>query len=971
MYNRFYLLIVFLCCLNLCSLAQVVTYVDPFVGTGAHGHTYPGATVPFGAVQLSPDTRRGNWDACSGYHYSDSTLFGFSHTHLSGTGCIDLGDILFHPTVSPLVLKATGDIYTPLAFSHKKESASPGYYKVELNEGIKAELSATAHVGIHRYTFPKSKHATIVIDMAHLLDKETITDAELTQTSSTEIVGMRTTNGWVANQSVYFVAQFSKSFSKSSLVSKGKISLDRTLKGSNIQSVLEFQTRQGETIIAKVGLSSVSIENARKNLQKEINGFDFDAVRESASAQWEKFLSTITVSGGSKDDLTTFYSSLYHTMVVPNLISDVNGDYRGADLKIHPNSRNSYSTFSLWDTFRAWNPLMTLVDTTLVNDIVNSMLHFYDQSGELPIWPLASGETGCMIGYHSVSVIYDAFSKNIRNYDVNKAFEAMKVSADKNSKSTTPFLALGYIPSDLKRESVSCLLENAYDDWCIAQMAKALGRTADYEIYIRRSQLYKNIFDGSTGFFRGKLKDGNWESPFDSFEVGRAYTEATAWQYRFFALHDVKGIVNLYGGRNQFIQALDTLFKVSSQLTGSLSDITGMIGQYAHGNEPSHHIPYLYNFVGQPWKTQAMTRRVLREMYQPTTEGISGNEDCGQMSAWYVMSSLGLYQFCPGSGQLLLTSPLFEKAVLRLPNGKILTIKANEPQINTYIKEVRLNGKLVSANYVNYSDLMQGGELIFILDKVPNMNRGTNTEDFPYSLSETDEVSVPYITNNVALFENQVSVHAGCTTPNAQIRFTTNGTEPTEKSILFPDSLIITKTTPIKLKAFKSDFQSSPTMSVTATKAEFQPAVNGDFKTHGAHYDYYEGNVKRTTEITSVGKFVSAGVCDTPTISIAKLEDHFAFIFKGYLLAPSDGIYTFYTNSDDGSVLFIDDKQVVDNDGGHAAIPAFGKVALRKGFHSYELRYFEDYEGQSLEWGWKIPGSYVLEKMSPSALFLK
>ena len=971
MYNRFYLLIFLLCCLNLCSPAQVVNYVDPFVGTGAHGHTYPGATVPFGAVQLSPDTRRGNWDACSGYHYSDSILFGFSHTHLSGTGCIDLGDILFHPTVSKLLLKATGDIYTPLAFSHKNESASPGYYKVTLNEGITAELSATSHTGIHRYTFPASEHAILVIDMAHLLDKETITAAEITRTSTSEIVGMRTTNGFVANRSVYFVAQFSKPFSKASLVSNGNIILARTIKGPNIQSVLEFQTKQGESITVKVGLSSVSIDNARENLQKEINGFDFDAVKKSATLQWEKALSTITVSGGSKDDLTTFYSSLFHTMVVPNLISDVNGNYRGADLKIHSGKRKSYSTFSLWDTFRAWNPLMTLVDTTLVNDMVNSMLHFYDQTGELPIWPLASGETGCMIGYHSVSVIYDAYSKNIRNYDVNKAFEAMKVSSDKNSKSTTPFLALGYIPSDLKRESVSCLLENAYDDWCIAQMAKALGRTTDYDIYSRRSQVYKNVYDGSTGFFRGKLKDGNWDTPFDSFEVGRAYTEATAWQYRFFALHDVKGLVNLYGSPGKFIQALDTLFTVSSQMTGLLSDISGMIGQYAHGNEPSHHIPYLYNFMGQPWKTQAMTRRILHEMYQPTTEGISGNEDCGQMSAWYVMSCIGLYQFCPGSGQLLLTTPLFEKSVLRLPNGKVLLITANRPDVNTFIKEVRLNGKLVSANYVNYSDLMKGGELTFVLDKVPDTIRGTRPEDFPYSFSETDEVSVPYITNNVALFENQVTVHAGCTTPNAQIRYSTDGSEPTENSVLFPDSMTLTKTTPIKLKAFKSGSQSSQTMSVTATKAMFNPPVNENLTKHGAQYDFYEGNIKRTTEITSIGKFISAGVCDTPTISITKLDGHFAFIYKGYLLAPSTGIYIFYTNSDDGSVLFIDDKQVVDNDGGHAAVSAFGKVALSKGLHTYELRYFQDYEGQSLEWGWKIPGSSAFEKMPPSALFLK
>jgi len=533
-----------------CIQKRPVDQVDPFIGTGGHGHTYPGATTPFGAVQLSPDTRRGNWDACSGYHYSESTIIGFSHTHLSGTGCIDLGDILFHPTTENIQPKKGGYIFDPLPFSHKNESAQAGYYRVKLDNGIQAELTATTQVGVHRYSFPENGEPKIIIDLAHLLDAETIKEAEL-QLNSGEISGMRCTKGWVDNQFIYFVAQFSSPFD-AAFISNGKtVPASNSMKGTNIQAVLSFPEMKGKSVVVKVGLSSVSIENARLNLQTEAPDFDFDRVKTEAQSRWSKALSAYQISGGSPAEMINFYTAVYHSMVVPNQISDINGDYRGADMKIK-NSGNLkiYSTFSIWDTFRAWNPMMTLTDTTLVNNMIKSFLNFYDQTGELPIWPLSSGETGTMIGYHSVSVIYDAFSKNIRGFDAEKALEAMKVSADKNSKGTTPFLDFGYIPADSKRESVSCLLENAYDDWCIAQMAKSLGHTADYERFIARAKLYKNVFDGEDCFFRSRLKNGIWETPFDPQEVGRAYTEATAWQYRFFVPHDVKGLINLFGGEN-------------------------------------------------------------------------------------------------------------------------------------------------------------------------------------------------------------------------------------------------------------------------------------------------------------------------------------------------------------------------------------------------------------------------------------
>ena len=483
------------------------------------------------------------------------------------------------------------------------------------------------------------------MDWTHLLDNEHIYEASLNQSAENELTGMRRTRGWTDNQYIYFAAQFSKPFQAVKLGKDGRI------------AVLSFDTADGQPVVAKVGISTVSVDNARQNLEAEVKDFDFDAVRAAARNQWEQALDVIHVEGGTEAELTNFYTALYHSLVVPNTVSDVNGQYRRHNMEIGqlPEGQVRYNTFSLWDTFRAWNPLMTLTDTTLVNAMVNSFLDIYDASGELPIWSLSAGETGTMIGYHSVSVIADAYLKGIRGFDAAKALEAMAVSAEKNEKGADYYVKNGFIPANIKKESISCLLEFAYDDWCIAQMAKAMGRDDVYATFIERSQNYINVFDGSTRFFRPKREDGNWETPFNPVEVGRAYTEATAWQYRFFVPHDVNGMMQLFGGQPQFTADLDSIFTVTQQVDGDLVDITGLIGQYVHGNEPSHHIAYLYNYVGQPWKTQQMTRRLLDEMYAPTPEGIIGNEDCGQMSAWYILSALGFYSVCPGTGEFALT----------------------------------------------------------------------------------------------------------------------------------------------------------------------------------------------------------------------------------------------------------------------------------------------------------------------------
>jgi predicted alpha-1,2-mannosidase len=951
-----------------------VDYVDPFIGTGFHGHTYPGATTPYGAVQLSPDTRFGNWDACSGYHYSDSAIIGFSHTHLSGTGCIDLGDVLFHPTTKDIKLVSEGYIFDMLSFSHNDEKASPGYYSVDFKkEGIKAELTATTYTGVHRYTYQKGKEANLVIDMAHLLTEEVIDSLIVKQTAPNEISGMRRTQGWTPNQYIFFVAQFSKDFHSVDFVNDGVIiKEEENPKTKNQQIVIKFGVSDGVPVVARVGFSVVSEENARQNLENDVQNFDFDEVHQQARGLWEDALSDIIVEGGSTHDLTNFYTAMYHTKLMPNIMSDLNGQYRRHDMTIGQREGNGkyYSAFSIWDTFRAWNPLQTLIDTTLVNDMINSYLDMYDASGELPIWPLSAGETGTMIGYHSVSVIADAYMKGIRGFDINKAYEAMKVSSDINKKGSDYYIEYGFIPSNIKKESVSCLLEYAYDDWCIAQIAKELGEDEDYKKYTERALSYINVFDGHTKFFRGKRMDGNWDTPFNPFEPGRAYTEATAWQYRFFVPHDVNGMIQLFGGKDYFIAELDSLFVVESNIDGDMVDITGLIGQYAQGNEPSHHMAYLYNYVGQPWKTQAMTRQILSEMYQPTPEGISGNEDCGQMSAWYVLSSLGLYAVCPGSNQFNLTTPLFEKAEMKLANGNILTITSNNPHKNMYIEKVFFNDKEITANYILYDQLMEGGTLDFILTSSPNTERGVTEDSYPYSFTDGFVTSLPYTTKDMDLFIDAIEVDLASATPDAKIYYTLDGSEPSDKSELYKNPFGISASTTIKARAYKQGFEPSCIFTIRATKAVLANPVNALAKEQGTNYKYYEGYYQLVNDIEKFS-LKDSGIMPEPSIIGAKQEDHFGYIFSGIIYAPEDGVYEFMTQSDDGSVLYINGNKIVDNDGSHAAITATGRVALKSGYHTYKLLYFEDYEGEYLGWAWKTPSASMFEPIPANNLYIK
>ena len=939
--------------------ADPVDYVNPFIGTGFHGHTYPGATTPFGMVQLSPDTRAGNWDACAGYHYSDTTIDGFSHTHLSGTGCADLADILFHPTTREIVIHDGECVLQPYFFSHDDERASCGYYAVTLPDvNIGVELTAAPRTGVHRYTFTGKGPRQVIVDLLHTVTEEKIDLCELRRTAPGELAGMRRTQGWVPDQYVFFAARFSEPFA------------DVQLLGDK-QAVLTFAP-DVRTLTIAVGLSSVSVENARMNSLAEVPELDFDAVHARAVGQWRKALGDIVVEGGSRDEMTNFYTAQYHTKLTPNLMSDVNGEYRRHDQTVArmPEGESYYSTFSLWDTFRAWNPLQTMVDTALVNDMIRSMLDMYDSTGELPIWPLASGETGTMIGYHAVSVIADAYLKGIRGYDADKALEAMIRSSNINKKGSDYYTAQGYIPSNIKRESVSCTLEYAYDDWAIARMAQAMGRDDVFGEYARRALNYVNVFDGSTCFFRGRQSDGNWSAPFEEFATGRDYTEATPWHYRFFVPHDVNGLIQLFGSREAFIREMDRLFTLESdEMQLDVSDVTGLMGQYAHGNEPSHHMAYLYNYVGQPWKTQELTRRLLHEMYAPTPEGIIGNEDCGQMSAWYVFSSLGFYPVCPGSNEFALTAPQFPKAVVRLANGRTLTVTADNPRRSVYIASVTLDGKPIDRNYITYDELMQGGELHFALRPRPDYERGTDDAAAPHSLTRGEVVSIPYTTQNVSLFTEPLAVALATTTSGAEIRYTLDGSEPTETSALYAAPVPVDRSLTLKAKGFKLGAAPSRTLTLEAEKAVFRKgALAGETATHpGVAYSYYEGVFSCVNDIRK-GKYVSSGTMPAPSIAQAPQEDHFAYVFTGLILIPERGVWEFMTKSDDGSVLTIGDRKVVDNDGSHASVMATGRVALEAGLHPYTLLYFEDYEGQDLLWGWKAPGAEGFEAIPEANL---
>lgn len=913
-----------------------VALVDPMIGTGGHGHTFPGATVPFGMVQISPDTRWEDWDGSSGYHYSDKTIMGFSQTHLSGTGAPEYCDVLLMPTVGEVQM-VPGEENDPKsgyrsAFNHSNEHASPGYYSVILDDDqVKAELTATTRSGLHRYTFPASGSSNIIID---LKNRDHVLESNIEIISDTEIQGLRRSKRWADDQYVYFYAKFSKPF-----ISSG-IALDDQLvegikkaEGKNIRAFVQFRTRDKEEVLVKIGISAVDMAGARKNLEAEIPDWDFEQVVDSAKEKWNIFLSKIKVEGGSEKQQRIFYTALYHTAIAPNIFMDTDNRYRGVDHKIHKaEGYTNYTVFSLWDTFRANMPLYTIIDPNRYQEFIKTFLEMYRISGVLPQWELAGNNTAVMIGYHTHSVILDGYMKGIRGFDEKLAFEAMK----KRVQNIGYYKDLGFIPADKSGGSVSEVMEYSYNDWSVARMAKELNDVVDYQDYSYRSQFYKNMFDASTGFMRPKNSDRKWVTPFDPSEGSEHFVEGNSFQYSLFAPHDVNGLIGLIGGDQQFIAWMDTLFTKQSKHDQHAIDATGLIGQYAHGNEPSHHMAYLYNYAGAPWKTQAIVRQILDTLYDDQPDGLSGNEDCGQMSAWFILSAMGFYQVCPGTPEYVIGTPIFDQVTINLENGKKFTVRANNVSSeNKYIQSVTLDGAPYTKSWFTHQDILNGTELIIEMGAHPNKNWGIDRKDRPSSGKYEPAVTLPYAVTTDEYFLQTGKVALNCDDQLAQLYYTTDGSRPTEKSTPYTTPVTLDKTTGLRFAAFKAGLLPSLPVAVQVNKLEFEKFTNlegtGRFM-KGLNYKYYHAHVMDVDGLDQL-KPLETGVIPTFTIDKRKREDYFGYIYSGYLDIPRDGIYTFSIKVNDRCMLYLDGKPFL---GG-----GLKTVALRKGKYQILEKYFQ------------------------------
>jgi len=719
-------------------------YIRPFVGTQGVGNTYPGPSAPFGMVQLSPDTDKERWETASGYKYSDPSIMGFSLTHLTGTGIPDLGDFLFMPQLGePKLVPGTKDDPDSgyrSRYSHAEQSAAAAYYRVKLQRsGVTVELTAAEHAGMMRMTFPASDRASIMTDLQHVVNGgRKVVWSHVRVENDTTVTGYHLVTGWAKERSLYFAARYSRPFDRAEIMRDGKpvvydtyrFRSSREATGANLQFLAHYQTHEAEVITVKVAVSAVSAANALKNLDAAIPGWDFDAVRDATCTSWDRALAKLQVEG-TTEEKETFYTSLYHTMLAPNLFQDVTGEYRGLDQDVHvAKGFTNYAIFSLWDTYRATHPLFTLLEPQRDADMINSMLAHYDQSVEhlLPVWSLQGNETWCMVGYHAVPVIVDAFMKGLPGFDAARAYDAVRTTAlNPHYDSVAIYAKLGWVPCDQENESASKTLEYAYDDYCVAQMAKALGKMDDYAVFMKRAGSYRNLFDPSVGLMRGKDAAGRWRTPFnphlydEKSGVVNDFTEGTSWQYSWYVPQDVPGLIALMGGREKFAAKLDELFtfKEADASTG-VSDVQGRIGEYWHGNEPSHHIIYLYTYAGQPWKTAQRLREVVTTQYGSQPDSLSGNDDCGQMSAWYLFTCLGFYPVCPGSNYYVIGAPQVKRAVMQLPNGKTFKMTATGLSAqNLYVQSVQLNGRALDQPFLRDADVRAGGTLTFTMGPKP------------------------------------------------------------------------------------------------------------------------------------------------------------------------------------------------------------------------------------------------------------
>ena len=932
--------------------------VNPFMGTAADGNTYPGAAFPFGSVQLSPDTKLSGPGICGGYYYPDSTILGFSHTHLSGVGEPEYRDILFMPTVGKINLLPgveNGSISGyKSTYDHKQESAAPGYYSVILRDyQVKAELTVTPRCGFHKYTFPETENAHVIIDLAHPGGAE---ELYLRKVSDTEIEGLRRSHGWAWDQYVYFVARFSKPFASVDVALDDAILKGASeARGKNVKASVNFRTKKDEVILIKVGTSAVSVDGARKNLNAEIKDWNFDKVVADAKKAWNKELSKIDVEGGRPEDQKNFYTAMYHAFLNPNLFMDVDGKYRGTDHKVHEiKGFTNYTVFSLWDTFRALHPLFTIIDQKRSADFVKTLLQIYDDGGRLPMWPLAGNYTDDMLGYHSVPVIVDAYMKGIRNFDVKKAFTAVKHSAEMDKLGLKYYKKIGYLPFERQGESVSKTLEYCYDDWCISQMAKEMGAKEDYITYHQRAHYYENVYDPSTGFMRGKKMDRSWLTPFDP-TINSAYSEGNAYQYMFVP-HDAKGLIALEGGDEQFSKWLDVLFSLKKG-----SDERGSIGQYWHGNEPSHHLAYLYDYVGEPWKTQKLVRQILTTLYHDNPEGLAGNEDCGQMSGWYIMSAMGFYAVAPGQKIYAIGTPLFQKATINLENGKKFVVRANHnSEANLYIQSATLNGKKYSNSYLRHDDIMNGTELVFEMGPKPNEHWGNSLKERPCSENGEPVTRLPYLKSGETLFGESTEIALACDTKDAVIHYTLDGSEPEGKSAIYTSPFTVSNSCVLKMKSFGPNMMPSIAISYDFRKAVLSEPVGNLKVKQGLAYDYFERFFVNADDMDDFTP-VSTGFINQFTIKNATRTTYYGYRYSGYIRVPKDGIYNFSLISNDGSKLYIDGAELIENDANHGAVEEPGSVALKAGMHKIMVKYFQCGGGKALKVSWAGPGMEMHE----------
>lgn len=762
------------------SGGSLIQMVNPFIGTGGHGHTYPGATAPFGMVQLSPDTRLTGWDGCGGYHYTDSVIYGFSHTHLQGTGISDYGDILLMPTGDQPYWNngaKTGSTngYSS-TFQKSSEEASAGYYKVYLNEPkVKVELTASTRCGLHRYTFDEEGTKHFTLDLLH---RDSTMDWSLEQINDTLLIGHRVSKEWAAEQHVYFAMGFDHPIQ--SVHQKGKSSPgDIERQGTGVFSI-SFDISNGNELIVATGISAVDTDGAIAALKEEHRGKTFHEHRTALESMWQAELSDIVIKGGTEEQRKIFYTSLYHSYTVPNMFSDVDGRYRGLDGEIHEGEDGDrYTVFSLWDTYRATHPLYTITQRERTLDFVNNFLGHYQEGGKLPMWELAGNYTGCMIGYHAVPVIVDAWFSGIKDFDANLALEAMVSTATTDELGKKAFADLGYIPMDVEHESVSKALEYAYNDWCIARFAEDLGETDIARKFYSRADNYRNHFDPKTGFMRARF-NGGFSEPFDPAEVNFNFTEANSWQYSFYVPQDIHGLIELYGDADNFREKLNELFSTSANVSGrEQPDITGLIGQYAHGNEPSHHMAYLYHHLGQPASSVNYVHQILNELYQDAPDGLSGNEDCGQMSSWYVLSAIGLYPVCPGSGEFLLNTPIFKEIDISLESGKHFKIVCDkDPAQSPYIQKAKLNGQPMTRLYLKHEEILAGATLELELSDDPlAMMTASTLEDLPGLTNLLHQPTVPIISSPELSFTDSLEVSIYAADGQSEIYYSLNGTD--------------------------------------------------------------------------------------------------------------------------------------------------------------------------------------------------